>query len=69
MQKILLVGRGKMSVEEFERDLISAAPPAIIRSAYPQGLYLSQVKYPFLEIPSRSELFNSLVQESRWKAV
>ncbi len=69
MQKLLLVGRGKMSVDEFENHLISKEPPTVIRCAYPQGLYLSQVKYPFLEIPSRSELFNSLVKENRWTAV
>lgn len=69
MQKLLLVGCGKMSLDEFENDLNSKEPPEIVRCAYPQGLYLSQVKYPFLEIPSRSELFNSLTQENRWKAV
>lgn len=69
MQKLLLVGRGKLSVAEFEHHLISKEPPAVMKSAYPQGLYLSQVKYPFLEIPSRSELFNSLVKDNRWKAV
>jgi tRNA pseudouridine38-40 synthase len=69
MQKLLLIGQGKMSVAEFQRDLISEEPSPVIRCAYPQGLYLSQVKYPFLEIPSRSELFNTLAEESRWKAV
>jgi tRNA pseudouridine38-40 synthase len=69
MQKLLLIGQSRMSVEEFERDLIAAEPPPIIRCAYPQGLYLSQVKYPFLEIPSRSELFNSLAQKSRWREI
>jgi tRNA pseudouridine38-40 synthase len=69
VQKLLLIGRGELGVDEFENHLISKVPPEIIIGAYPQGLYLSQVKYPFLEIPSRSELFNSLAQESRWKAV
>lgn len=69
MQKLLLIGQGKMSVDEFERDLILEEPPPVIRCAYPQGLYLSQVKYPFLEIPSRSELFNTLADPSRWKAL
>ncbi len=69
MQKILLIGRRELGVDEFESHLISKETPKIITGAYPQGLYLSQVKYPFLEIPSRSELFNSLAQESRWKAV
>jgi tRNA pseudouridine38-40 synthase len=69
MQKLLLIGRGQMSVEEFERNLISTEPAPVTRFAYPQGLYLSKVKYPFLEIPSRSELFNSLAQERRWRKV
>ncbi len=69
MQKLLLIGRGKMSVEQFEQELISKETPDVIRCAYPQGLYLSQVKYPYLEIPSRSELFNSLAIEKRWKSV
>ncbi len=69
IQKLLLIGRGKMSVDEFEYDLISKEPPIVMKSAHPQGLYLSQVKYPFLEIASRSELFNSLVKENRWKTV
>lgn len=69
MQKLLLVGSGEMSVDEFENDLVSEEPLKLVRCAPAQGLYLSQVKYPFLEIPSRSELFNSLAQENRWKAV
>lgn len=69
MQKLLLIGRGELSVDEFESHLISKEQPKIIKGAYPQGLYLSQVKYPFLEIPSRSELFNSLALESRWTPV
>jgi tRNA pseudouridine38-40 synthase len=69
MQKLLLIGRGELTVDEFEAHLISKETPKVIKGAYPQGLYLSQVKYPFLEIPSRSELFNTLARESRWKAV
>lgn len=66
MQKLLLVGRGKMSVDEFENHLISKETPEITKSAYPQGLYLSQVKYPFLELPARSAFFNALANERRW---
>jgi tRNA pseudouridine38-40 synthase len=69
MQKLLLIGRGELSVDEFENHLISKETPKDIKGAYPQGLYLSQVKYPFLELPSRSQLFNSLAQENRWKVV
>lgn len=69
MQKLLLIGRKELRVDEFESHLISKEIPKIIKGAYPQGLYLSQVKYPFLDIPSRSELFNTLAHESRWKSV
>jgi tRNA pseudouridine38-40 synthase len=69
VQKLLLIGRGELSVDEFESHLISKETPKVIRAAHPQGLYLSKVKYPFLEIPSRSRLFNSLAEESRWKPV
>jgi tRNA pseudouridine38-40 synthase len=69
VQKLLLIGRGELSVDEFEHFLISKEIPATNIGAYPQGLYLSQVKYPFLEIPSRSELFNSFARESRWNAI
>ena len=69
VQKLLLIGRGELSVDEFESHLISKETPKVIQAAYPQGLYLSKVKYPFLEVASRSELFNSFAQQSRWKEV
>jgi tRNA pseudouridine38-40 synthase len=69
VQKLLLIGRGELSVEEFESHLISKEIPKINKGAYPQGLYLSQVKYPFLEIPSRSALLNSLIEERAWKSI
>lgn len=68
VQKLLQVGSGKLGVAEFEHQLITGESD-VTKGAYPQGLHLSQVKYPFLEIPSRSEMFNSLAEESRWKAV
>ena len=69
MNKFLLIGRGQMSVNEFEHHLITRIPPKLNRSAYPQGLYLSQVRYPFLERESQSTFFQALVEERRWTAV
>lgn len=66
-QKLLLIGRGELSVDEFEGHLISGETPKDIIGASPHGLYLSKVRYPFLDIPSKSELFNWMVAESRWK--
>lgn len=68
--KLLLIGKGEMSVDEFEYYLITKEPPRTIDLAYPQGLFLSKVTYPFLDVPCRPE-FSSLVQhtERRWELV
>jgi len=52
--KLLEIGGGILSVEEFEYHLISRETPKTIEPAYPQGLYLSKVVYPYLDIPSRT---------------
>lgn len=70
MQKLLQVGNGKMSIDEFEHYLISKEPPSILKPAYPQGLHLSKITYPFLDIPPRSEFLNMQVnQASIWQLV
>jgi len=48
--RLLEIGEGKMSVDEFEHHLISGKTPKIIIPAHPQGLYLSKVSYPYLNI-------------------
>jgi tRNA pseudouridine38-40 synthase len=69
VHKLLMIGRGELGIDEFESYLMLKAAPANILGAYPQGLYLSKVKYPFLDLPSRSELFNSLARDGRWKVI
>ena len=68
--KLLDIGRGNLSVDEFEGYLISGKTPPIIKPAYPQGLYLSKVVYPYLEIAPRSE-FSAILQnqEDKWTRV
>ncbi len=39
---------GRMTLERFEEILRSGSPAPFFNAAYPQGLYLSGVKYPFL---------------------
>ncbi|MDB5004882.1 MAG: truA 1 [Mucilaginibacter sp.] len=71
MGRLLDIGRGKMSVDEFESYLISKETPAIIIPAYPQGLYLSKVTYPYLDLPPRST-FSRILQNrvnSNWIAI
>ncbi|HEX8061232.1 MAG TPA: tRNA pseudouridine(38-40) synthase TruA [Cyclobacteriaceae bacterium] len=63
VERLLMIGRRELTVSEFESILNTKDPVETIKSAYPQGLYLSKVRYPFLDIPSRSHLFNSLVSQ------
>ena len=53
--KLLLIGEGRMSIDEFENHLITKETPATLDLAYPQGLYLSRVTYPYLDLPRRTE--------------
>lgn len=57
--KLLKIGTGKMSVAEFEYYLLSKETPAILDLAYPQGLHLSKVTYPFLDLPNKAETFKA----------
>ena len=70
MGKLLVIGRGELSVEEFESYLISKKTPETFEPAYPQGLYLSKVTYPYLDIPPRTE-FSSILQNNvdSWQAL
>ncbi len=65
--KLLVIGQGKLSVDEFESYLITKETPAIFEPADPQGLYLSKVTYPFLDIPPRPD-FSAILQnkEDEW---
>ncbi|MBP3942831.1 tRNA pseudouridine(38-40) synthase TruA [Sphingobacteriaceae bacterium WQ 2009] len=66
--KLLKIGTGKMSVDEFEHHLITLEIPKILDPAYPAGLYLSKVTYPYLDLPIRTE-FISPAYHSEWIAV
>jgi tRNA pseudouridine38-40 synthase len=61
VQKLLLIGRHKLSLNEFESYLLMKQRPQINRLAFPQGLHLTKVTYPFLDIPAKSELLQSLL--------
>jgi len=64
--KLLKIGEGKLSVEEFESHLINKEAPLILDPAYPQGLYLSKIVYPYLNIPVAAG-FDALGSENYWK--
>jgi tRNA pseudouridine38-40 synthase len=61
MGRLLEIGRGQMSVDEFEYYLANKITPKIIIPAHPQGLYLTKVTYPYLDIEPGTS-FNSSLQ-------
>ena len=71
VRKLLDIGTGRISVDEFENILITQKSPSSNKQAFPQGLYLSKVIYPFLDIPPRTEFsaFHNNVMEDVWIAV
>jgi len=68
VRKLLDVGRRQLSLDEFENYLTLNATPKHLKSAYPQGLYLTKVTYPFLDLPPRTR-FDQLVNDSKWRRV
>lgn len=55
--KLLKIGSGMLAVEEFERYISTKTTPQFLDMAYPQGLYLAKVTYPFLDIPPKEISF------------
>lgn len=68
VRKLIEIGDGKLSVEEFESHLISKQIPATILPAHPQGLYLSKVTYPYLDLEPKATFWGS-TEDSYWKEV
>jgi len=64
--RLLEIGKGEMSVDEFEHYLADKITPSIIIPAYPQGLYLSKVTYPYLDLPVRSMFSGMMNGETAW---
>lgn len=71
VRRLLDIGSGRFTVEEFENQLQTGEGPILGTIAYPQGLYLSKVTYPFLEMPAKGEMIRILQGEkvNEWIAV
>lgn len=54
VQKLLEIGRGKFSLDAFEYCLAHLERPPLIRPAHPQGLFLSKISYPSLQLPNKA---------------
>ncbi|TAE35225.1 MAG: tRNA pseudouridine synthase A [Sphingobacteriales bacterium] len=53
--RLLKVGKGELSVDEFESYFLDTQKPIDVVPAHPQGLYLSKIVYPYLDLPPRTE--------------
>ena len=54
-----------MNKEEFEELLITKITPSEFNVAHPQGLFLSEVQYPFLKIAPKTS-FSAFQQNGEW---
>lgn len=59
--RLLDIGTGKLTVASFENYLLQPELPQVITPAYPQGLYLSKVTYPYLNLEPATA-FTSVMQ-------
>lgn len=66
-RKLIEIGDGTLSVDEFESHFISKQTPVLILPAQPQGLYLSKVTYPYLDLEVKGDFSSGL--ENFWKEV
>ena len=62
--RLLEIGTGRMSLETFEGHLRDKKTPRIITGAHAQGLYLSKVVYPYLDLPPGT-VFTEVFGEGR----
>lgn len=69
--KLLEIGTGTLSVEEFEHHLKSRETPQDIIPADPWGLYLSKITYPYLDLLPRASFspFFQTHEDETWKVV
>lgn len=57
---LLKIGRGEMSLEEFENMFSNQIILPLNHTSLPNGLYLSKVEYPYLELPERANFCDFL---------
>lgn len=66
--KLIKIGAGKLSVDEFESYFINKQTPTVWDPAYPQGLFLSKVDYPYLQQPVPTQ-FDAIHLNEGWKKI
>ncbi len=69
VNKLVMVGREELTVDDFEELLAAKQRPVVNRLAPPQGLYLTAVRYPRLVHPVHSGFFNRISRTQNWTEV
>ena len=69
MHELLLVGQGQLDLETFRSYLAGKSGPQQRRLAYPQGLFLSRVVYPDLDVPVKTPLPSFVSEEAAWQEI
>lgn len=59
---LLEIGREELTIDELENAIALKKLPEFVTPAYPQGLYLSKVKYRYLDIPARPEFSPAMLE-------
>lgn len=67
--QLINVGTGKLSVDAFENYLILRETPKILSAAPPQGLYLSKVTYPYLDLKPKTEFMGLNFGDDGWEKI
>lgn len=68
--KLMEIGTGNLSVDQFEAHLINPQLPQAIKPAYPQGLYLSKITYPYLDLEPHTKFSQMLGgTDNTWKTL
>lgn len=58
---LIKIGKGEMTLADFEEMLATQSEVKVKRQAPPQGLYLSKIIYPYLDLPP-SSAFGKMLQ-------
>ena len=67
--QLLKVGKGELSVTAFENYLLTKETPKILSPAHPQGLYLSKITYPYLDLAPETDFLGLDKISENWKAI
>lgn len=60
ISNLLKIGKGEISLEEFEYMLANKVVQTMNRPSFPNGLYLSKIEYPYLKLTPRKDICHAL---------